>query len=203
MALRALCDKLTEGLKDPRGWSEFAAQLAEHSARGSALTMRGVQKQRPSLWNLPGKMRNMNVPALIMAGDEDDPCLEPALMMKHTIATAGLAIILGPDTRSIWRTPTSSIVWPTGSSRQSSRDAGVRGIPAPYSSLRGVSQPRTGRDNQRHPELSIDRRGIRSTFDTRRWIAAISHVHKYGQTDTDECERRHNLEATARHQLEN
>jgi pimeloyl-ACP methyl ester carboxylesterase len=79
--------------KDPRGWSEFASQLADHSTRGSALTMRGVQKQRPSLWSLRAEMRNMSVPTLIVAGDEDDPCLEPALMMKRTIATAGLAVI--------------------------------------------------------------------------------------------------------------
>jgi pimeloyl-ACP methyl ester carboxylesterase len=79
--------------KDPRRWNEFATQLADHSTRGSALTMRGVQKQRPSLWSLRGSMRNMSVPTLIMAGDEDEPCLEPALMMKRTISTAGLAVI--------------------------------------------------------------------------------------------------------------
>ncbi|MBV9696437.1 MAG: alpha/beta fold hydrolase, partial [Gammaproteobacteria bacterium] len=79
--------------KDPRGWREFEAQLAAHSARGSALTMRGIQKQRPSLWSLRDAMRNMNVPTLIVAGDEDEPCLEPALMMKRTIAAAGLAVI--------------------------------------------------------------------------------------------------------------
>lgn len=79
--------------KDPRGWAEFANQLADHSTRGSALTMRGVQKLRPSLWSLRKSMRNMSVPTLIMAGDEDEPCLEPALMMKRTIATAGLAVI--------------------------------------------------------------------------------------------------------------
>lgn len=79
--------------KDPRGWSEFAAQLAGHSTRGSALTMRGVQKQRPSLWSLRGSMQSLTVPTLIVAGDEDDPCLEPALMMKRAITTAGLAVI--------------------------------------------------------------------------------------------------------------
>jgi pimeloyl-ACP methyl ester carboxylesterase len=79
--------------KDPRGWSEFATQLASHSTRGSALTMRGVQKQRPSLWSLRDAMRKMTVPSLIMMGDEDDPCLEPGLMMKRTIATAGLAVL--------------------------------------------------------------------------------------------------------------
>ncbi len=79
--------------KNPRGWREFATQLASHSTRGSALTMRGVQKQRPSLWSLRDPMRNMSVPTLIVAGDEDDPCLEPGLLMKRTIATAGLAVI--------------------------------------------------------------------------------------------------------------
>ncbi len=34
--------------KDPRGWREFADQLAEHSTQGAALTLRGVQKARPS-----------------------------------------------------------------------------------------------------------------------------------------------------------
>ena len=48
--------------KDPRGWSEFANQLADHSTQGSALTMRGVQKQRPSLWSLRSSMRSMSVP---------------------------------------------------------------------------------------------------------------------------------------------
>src|SRR6201997_3833735 len=42
--------------KDPRGWAEFAAHLAEHSTRGSALTMRGVQARRPSLWDLTDRM---------------------------------------------------------------------------------------------------------------------------------------------------
>ncbi len=79
--------------KDPRGWREFVAQLAGHSTRGSALTMRGVQKQRPSLWSLRDAMRAMRVPTLIVAGDEDDPCLEPSLMMKRTIATAGLTLV--------------------------------------------------------------------------------------------------------------
>ena len=38
--------------KDPRGWQEFADQLADHSATGAALTMRGVQGQRPSVYEL-------------------------------------------------------------------------------------------------------------------------------------------------------
>jgi pimeloyl-ACP methyl ester carboxylesterase len=79
--------------KNPRGWQEFAEQLAEHSTPGSALTMRGVQARRPSLWELVDGMRALKVPTLIVTGDEDDPCLEPALLMKRSISTSALAVI--------------------------------------------------------------------------------------------------------------
>lgn len=78
--------------KDPRGWTEFAAHLAEHSTKGSALTMRGVQALRPSLWELTDAMRRLDVPTLIMTGDEDDPCLDPGLLMKRTIPSAALVV---------------------------------------------------------------------------------------------------------------
>lgn len=79
--------------KDPQGWREFADQLGEHSAVGAAMTMRGVQKERPSLWELETEMTALTVPTLILVGDEDDPCLAPALFMKRTIPTAGLVAI--------------------------------------------------------------------------------------------------------------
>jgi pimeloyl-ACP methyl ester carboxylesterase len=79
--------------KDPRGWREFASQLAEHSAQGSALTMRGVQKRRPSLFDLVDRMRTITAPTLIMTGDEDWPCLEPALLMKRNIPTSALVVL--------------------------------------------------------------------------------------------------------------
>jgi len=79
--------------KDPRGWAEFARQLGEHSATGQALTMRGVQMKRPSLYELTDAMKKISVPTLIITGDEDDPCLEPGLLMKRHIATAGLLVV--------------------------------------------------------------------------------------------------------------
>ena len=79
--------------KDPRGWAEFARQLGEHSPQGKALTMRGVQMRRPSLYELVDDLQRISVPTLIVTGDEDDPCLEPALLMKRNIATAGLAVL--------------------------------------------------------------------------------------------------------------
>jgi pimeloyl-ACP methyl ester carboxylesterase len=79
--------------KDPRGWKEFADQLAEHSVAGSANTLRGVQKRRPSLFDLADKMKTITAPTLIMTGDEDWPCLEPGLLMKRNIPTAGLVVM--------------------------------------------------------------------------------------------------------------
>ncbi|MGH7842312.1 MAG: alpha/beta fold hydrolase [Candidatus Binataceae bacterium] len=79
--------------KDPRGWEEFRRMLEEHSARGAALTLRGVQKRRPSLFDLIQPMQQLTVPTLVMAGDEDDPCLEASLLMKRTIPSAGLVIL--------------------------------------------------------------------------------------------------------------
>jgi pimeloyl-ACP methyl ester carboxylesterase/NAD(P)-dependent dehydrogenase (short-subunit alcohol dehydrogenase family) len=79
--------------KDPRGWREFADQLAEHSTEGAAFTMRGVQKRRPSLFDLVDKMKTITVPTLIMTGDEDWPCLEPGILMKKNIPTASLVVM--------------------------------------------------------------------------------------------------------------
>jgi pimeloyl-ACP methyl ester carboxylesterase len=79
--------------KDPRGWREFADMLGEHSATGSALTQRGVQRERPSLWDLEDAMRKLSVPTLIVTGDEDEPCLVPGIFMKRTIPSSGLAVI--------------------------------------------------------------------------------------------------------------
>ena len=79
--------------KDPRGFAEYLRQLAEHSAPGSANTMLGYQARRPSLYDLTGEMQRMKVPTLIMAGDEEEPCLEACLLMKRCIPTAGLAVL--------------------------------------------------------------------------------------------------------------
>jgi pimeloyl-ACP methyl ester carboxylesterase len=79
--------------KDPRGWDEFATRLAEHSALGSANTLRGVQARRPSLWDLTDAMRALELPTLVISGDEDHACLAPAVLLKQTIQTAALAVV--------------------------------------------------------------------------------------------------------------
>ncbi len=79
--------------KDPRGWREFAAGLADHSPRGASNTLRGVQKRRPLLFQLVDGMRRIAVPTLILTGDEDEPCLEAGLLMKRSIPASGLVVM--------------------------------------------------------------------------------------------------------------
>lgn len=79
--------------KDPRGWETFKAQLAEHSAVGSALTFRGVQFNRPTIFTLEDKLKSLRVPTLVLIGDEDEPCIAPALFMKRHIPSAGLVVL--------------------------------------------------------------------------------------------------------------
>lgn len=78
--------------KDPRGHAEFATMLGQHSDIGSAATMRGFQKERPSIYDYQQEMREISTPFLITVGDEDEGALEPSLMMKRQIPTSGLIV---------------------------------------------------------------------------------------------------------------
>ena len=79
--------------KDHRAWQEYTAWLGEHSAAGSAATMRGVQRERPSLYALEADLAAITAPVLILAGDEDDGCLDTSVWLKRVIPTAGLAVL--------------------------------------------------------------------------------------------------------------
>jgi pimeloyl-ACP methyl ester carboxylesterase len=79
--------------KDPRGFDEFNRQFAEHSALGSSLTTRGYQLRRPTIYSLKDRLSQMPVPTLVVAGDDDEPCLEPAIFMKRVIPDARLWIV--------------------------------------------------------------------------------------------------------------
>jgi pimeloyl-ACP methyl ester carboxylesterase len=79
--------------KDPRGFDEFKRQLAQHSPVGARNTQLGVQGERPSLYDLKDQMKTLMVPTLILTGDEDWPCLQPALLMKQAIPSAALSVM--------------------------------------------------------------------------------------------------------------
>ena len=98
--MKAFADKYAYGPtrvqfenKDPRGFAEFKRLLAEHSALGSANTQLGVQRERPSLYDLVEDMKRLTVPTLILTGDEDWPCLLPGVLLKRNIPAAALAVM--------------------------------------------------------------------------------------------------------------
>jgi pimeloyl-ACP methyl ester carboxylesterase len=78
--------------KDPRGWQEFYDQFLEHSPVGSANILRCFQIKRPTIFSLKSKLQQLKVPTLIMVGDEDDSCIEPAVFMKRNIPCSGLIV---------------------------------------------------------------------------------------------------------------
>ena len=84
--------------KDPVGWEKFRAGLASHSAQGSAYTFRGVQMKRPTVYQLEEQLRQIEAPALILVGDEDEPCLEPGSV--HEALNAALRVGDFPAERS-------------------------------------------------------------------------------------------------------
>lgn len=79
--------------KDPRGWQEFLRYLREHSAEASAHIARGVIMRRKTIFELEPELKTLRVPTLVMVGDQDEPCVEPALFMRRHIPNAGLVML--------------------------------------------------------------------------------------------------------------
>jgi pimeloyl-ACP methyl ester carboxylesterase len=126
--------------KDPRGFAEFALQLAEHSGPGSALTLRGVQMRRPSLYELRSELAALTVPMLIVTGDEDEPCLEPDLMLKRTIPSSALAVLprtghtCNLEEPALFNALVLDFITAVEAGRWAPRDP--RSVPAPYVQLK-------------------------------------------------------------------
>ncbi len=78
--------------KDPRGWAEWRDQFAGHSAAGASMTLRNVQAKRPSLLDLRTEFASLELPVLLVAGDEDDHALDITLWLKRTLPGAGLCL---------------------------------------------------------------------------------------------------------------
>ncbi len=78
--------------KDPRGWQEFVEELSAHSNEGSIHLIREVIIKRPPVSELETKLKQLKIPALIMIGDEDEWCIDPALIMKKHMPGTGLLV---------------------------------------------------------------------------------------------------------------
>jgi pimeloyl-ACP methyl ester carboxylesterase len=79
--------------KDPRGFAEHERRLAGRSAVGAAFSLEHVLAERPSLFDLVLPLSRIDVPVLVLVGDEDEPCVEPSLLVRRTIPRAGLAML--------------------------------------------------------------------------------------------------------------
>lgn len=78
--------------KDPRGFEEFTAQLSEHPAQAKAHILRSVLLRRKTIFELEPEIKALQVPTLVLVGDQDEPCLEPSLFMQRHIPHAGLVM---------------------------------------------------------------------------------------------------------------
>ena len=84
--------RIPQMLKDPRGFAEFRRIHESHSAMGLANIQRGVQAKRPTIYQLEKALRNYRAPLMVIAGDEDDNSIGPALFIKQMCANARLWI---------------------------------------------------------------------------------------------------------------
>ena len=78
--------------KDPKSWQEYYAELASHSDTGAVHNIRSIILKRPTIFALEPKLKQLKIPALMMVGDEDNMCLEPALFLKQNMPSSGLVV---------------------------------------------------------------------------------------------------------------
>jgi pimeloyl-ACP methyl ester carboxylesterase len=62
--------------------------LMTSRAHGIALSTRGVQAKRPSIYALEPQLRGLQMPVLLMVGEHDDACLPVHAFMGRTIPKA-------------------------------------------------------------------------------------------------------------------
>jgi pimeloyl-ACP methyl ester carboxylesterase len=80
-------------IKNECGWQQFRDRMAELSALGWANAVDGVLLKRPVVADLADGFRSCKTPALIMAGDNDATCVEPAHFMHERLSNSALAIV--------------------------------------------------------------------------------------------------------------
>ncbi len=78
--------------KDPDAWQTFCDHLGEHPAIGAAHTLAQVQAKRPGLHDFADQLAELETPVLILAGDEDEPCLDASLWLKRQMPYSGLKL---------------------------------------------------------------------------------------------------------------
>jgi len=79
--------------KNPSEYKNFIDQLGSGSALGITNTMRGVQSKRAPLYAHQERIAALAVPALVVLGEEDEPCIKPSHFLKENLPGARLEIV--------------------------------------------------------------------------------------------------------------
>jgi pimeloyl-ACP methyl ester carboxylesterase len=79
--------------KNPPEFRNFIEQLAAGSPLGITNTMRGVQQRRPPLYAHKHRIAALDLPALVVLGAEDEPCVKPSHFLKDTLPGARLEVL--------------------------------------------------------------------------------------------------------------
>lgn len=87
-------------------WAHYVAQGSEaarlarslittHRARGLVGTIRGVLACRPTIYSLEPKLRQLQVPVLLVVGEYDEPCIKTHQFMADVIPRSEHIVIKG------------------------------------------------------------------------------------------------------------
>jgi pimeloyl-ACP methyl ester carboxylesterase len=81
--------------RDPQAFAAWLADLESHSPQGMALTCANYQGLRPSLEDFEADFARLDMPVLLVVGEEDPPCLEATRRLARVIPTARLEVLAG------------------------------------------------------------------------------------------------------------
>jgi pimeloyl-ACP methyl ester carboxylesterase len=76
--------------KDPAAFDALLARLRGFDAQGLADVLQHYHARRPSIYDSEAALRALQVPTLVVVGDEDSGCFEPALFLRRTLPRASL-----------------------------------------------------------------------------------------------------------------
>ena len=78
--------------KNPATYAGFQERLAMRALNGPLQTLRRTVTGRPLLADLEDALAMMEVPTLIVTGDEDHVCIDTSLWLKRLLPAAGLSL---------------------------------------------------------------------------------------------------------------
>ena len=79
----------------PEAARRMRSLVTTHRGQGLAHTLRGVLATRPTIYALEPRLKVLDVPALIIVGEHDEPCVKVSRHMAQTLPRAELVLIKG------------------------------------------------------------------------------------------------------------